>query len=284
MSAKKEVTRWTESEVGGLDPNSFSEPKLIKWKSFDEREIPGLLYKPARPVHRQAPGRGRHPRRPRGRSRGRLHRPQQLLPRRDGRRADLPQRARLDRLRQDLRALDNGELREDSVKDIGALLDWIASQPDLDPDRVMITGGSYGGYMTLAASVQYADRIRCAIDIVGISNFVTFLEHTEAYRRDLRRVEYGDERDPKMREHLQQISPLTHAEKIKKPLFVVQGRNDPRVPASEAEQIVATLKRSGTPVWYLEGKDEGHGFAKKRNQDYQMYATILFMQTYLLAD
>ena len=146
----------------------------------------------------------------------------------------------------------------------------------------MIMGGSYGGYMTLAASVHYADRIRCAVDIVGISNFVTFLEHTEAYRQDLRRVEYGDERDPAMRAKLQAISPLTHADKIKKPLFVIQGRNDPRVPASEAEQIVATLQKGGTPVWYLEGKDEGHGFAKKRNQDYQMYATILFMQKYLL--
>ncbi len=143
-------------------------------------------------------------------------------------------------------------------------------------------GGCYGGYMTLAAAVHYADRIRCAVDIVGISNFVTFLEHTEAYRQDLRRVEYGDERDPAMRAKLQEISPLTHADKIKKPLFVIQGRNDPRVPASEAEQMVATLQKGGTPVWYLEGKDEGHGFSKKRNQDYQMYATILFMQTYLL--
>jgi dipeptidyl aminopeptidase/acylaminoacyl peptidase len=179
-------------------------------------------------------------------------------------------------------ALDNGFLREDSVKDIGALLDWVATQPELDADRVMITGASYGGYMTLAAAVQYADRIRCAIDIVGISNFVTFLEHTEAYRRDLRRVEYGDERDPQMRAFLQKISPLTQADRIKKPLFVIQGRNDPRVPASEAEQIVATLKQRKTPVWYLEGKDEGHGFQKKRNQDYQMYATIQFMKTYLL--
>ena len=127
-----------------------------------------------------------------------------------------------------------------------------------------------------------ADRIRCAIDIVGISNFVTFLEHTEAYRRDLRRVEYGDERDPKMRAFLQKISPLTQAERITKPLFVIQGRNDPRVPVSEAEQMVATLKERSTPAWYLEGKDEGHGFNKKRNQDYQMYATIQFMRAYLL--
>ncbi len=136
--------------------------------------------------------------------------------------------------------LDNGMLREDSVKDIGALLDWIATRPDLDASRVMVTGGSYGGYMTLAVATHYDDRIRCALDVVGISNFVTFLENTETYRRDLRRVEYGDERDPAMREFLQRIAPLNNAQKITKPLFVVQGKNDPRVPYTESEQMVAT--------------------------------------------
>jgi len=282
--AKKDITRWTESEVGGLDPTTFSEPALIKWKSFDEREIPGLLYRPParftgkRPVVIVIHGG------PEAQSQvGFIGRSNYFLDEM-GVALIYPNVRGSTGYGKTYAQLDNGVQREDSVKDIGALLDWVASQPDLDPDRVMITGGSYGGYMTLAASVHYADRIRCAIDIVGISNFVTFLENTEAYRRDLRRVEYGDERDPKMREHLQQISPLTRADAIKKPLFVVQGRNDPRVPASEAEQIVATLKRGGTPVWYLEAKDEGHGFAKKRNQDYQMYATILFMQTYLLGD
>ena len=169
-----------------------------------------------------------------------------------------------------------------SVKDIGALLDWVKSQPNLDADRVMVTGGSYGGYMTLASSVHYADRIRCALDSVGISNFVTFLEGTEAYRRDLRRVEYGDERDPRMREWMQKISPLNNATRITKPLFIVQGKNDPRVPLREAEQMVATLKKQGTPVWYLMAKDEGHGFAKKPNADYQFFATILFIREHLL--
>ena len=279
---KKSVARWTESEVGGLDPASFSEPTLIKWKSFDEREIPGFYYKPAprftgkRPVMVVIHGG------PEGQSEAGFIGRNNYFLNELGVAIVYPNVRGSTGYGKQFVALDNGEKREDSVKDLGALLDWIAAQPELDADRVMITGGSYGGYMTLAASVHYADRIRCAVDIVGISNFVTFLEHTEAYRQDLRRVEYGDERVPAMRAKLQEMSPLTHAAKIKKPLFVVQGRNDPRVPASEAEQIVATLQKGGTPVWYLEGKDEGHGFSKKRNQDYQMYATILFMQTYLL--
>ncbi|HYK41844.1 MAG TPA: prolyl oligopeptidase family serine peptidase, partial [Thermoanaerobaculia bacterium] len=167
-------------------------------------------------------------------------------------------------------------------KDIGALLDWIAQQPDLDAERVMVMGGSYGGYMTLACAVHYDERLAGSIDVVGISNFVTFLEKTEAYRRDLRRVEYGDEREPKMREFLTKISPLTGASKITKPLFVVQGMNDPRVPRNESEQMVATVRKNGSPVWYLMAKDEGHGFAKKRNQDYQFYASLAFIQENLL--
>jgi len=136
--------------------------------------------------------------------------------------------------------------------------------------------------MSLAVATTYSDRIQGAIDIVGISNFVSFLERTESYRRDLRRVEYGDERDPKMREFLLKISPLNNAEKIKKPLFVIHGKNDPRVPLNEAEQMVATVRKSSTPVWYLMAKDEGHGFAKKSNADFQFYSTVQFVKTYLL--
>ena len=174
--------------------------------------------------------------------------------------------------------LDNGKLREDSVKDIGALFDWIAQQPDLDASRVVVTGGSYGGYMSLAVATHYADRIAGSIDVVGISHFVTFLQNTETYRRDLRRVEYGDERDPDMRAHLERISPLTNADRIRKPLFVVHGKNDPRVPYTEAEQIVARVRSHGTPVWYLRAENEGHGFARKENADYQFYATVLFLR------
>ena len=178
--------------------------------------------------------------------------------------------------------LDNADKREDSVKDLGALLDWIATRPELDATRVAVIGGSYGGYMTLAALTHYSDRLRCGVDVVGISHFVTFLEHTEGYRRDLRRAEYGDERDPQMRALLEKISPLTNAKNIRKPLFVVQGANDPRVPASEAEQIVHTVREGGGDVWYLLAKDEGHGFAKKRNRDAYLAATSLFFETYLL--
>jgi dipeptidyl aminopeptidase/acylaminoacyl peptidase len=179
-------------------------------------------------------------------------------------------------------SLDDGIKREDSVKDIGALLDWIAAQPSLDASRVMVSGGSYGGYMSLAVATHYADRIAGSIDVVGISNFVSFLQNTESYRRDLRRVEYGDERDPAMRDFLLRISPLTNAGRITKPLFVVQGKNDPRVPYTEAEQIVAKVRANGTRVWYLRAENEGHGFARKDNADFQFYATVLFMRETLL--
>jgi dipeptidyl aminopeptidase/acylaminoacyl peptidase len=179
-------------------------------------------------------------------------------------------------------ALDNGFNREESVKDIGALLDWIETQPGLDADRVAVYGGSYGGYMVLAAMTNYPERIRCGVDIVGISNFVTFLENTKEYRQDLRRVEYGDERDPDMRAFLQNISPTSNADKIRSPLFVAQGENDPRVPASEARQIVTAVEDNGIPVWTLFAKDEGHGFRKKNNRDYFNWSTILFFQEFLL--
>ena len=153
-------------------------------------------------------------------------------------------------------ALDNGFKREDSVRDIGALLDWIGTEADLDASRVAVYGGSYGGYMVLASAVHYSDRLRAAVDIVGISSFVTFLENTKDYRRDLRRKEYGDERDPRMRAHLEKISPLNNVDKIKIPMFVVQGQNDPRVPVTEAQQMVAALRHRDTQVLH----PKGHGF------------------------
>ena len=265
-----------------MNPESFSEPELVRWKSFDGKPISGFLYKPGarfpgkRPVIVNIHGG------PEGQSR-----PAYL-----GRNNYFMNELGLAMLFPNVRGstgfgktfskLDNGMLREDSVKDIGALLDWIQTRPDLDADRIMVTGGSYGGFMTLASAVAYNDRIRCSLDVVGISNFVSFLEKTEAYRRDLRRVEYGDERDPKMREFLIKISPLTNAAKITKPLFVIQGANDPRVPRNESEQMVGVVRKNGGPVWFLMAKDEGHGFAKKRNQDFQFYATIEFMQENLI--
>ena len=180
--------------------------------------------------------------------------------------------------------LDNAEKREDSVRDIGALLDWIEGQPGLDAERVGVYGGSYGGYMVLATMATYPERIRAGVDIVGISHFGTFLKNTEDYRRDLRRAEYGDERDPAIAALFERISPLNNAGRITSPLFVAQGRNDPRVPWTEAEQIVEAVRANGQPVWYLLFADEGHGFRKKANSDYFGAASILFWQQHLLGD
>lgn len=286
------VERWTESETGEVDTRDFSEPETIRWKTFDGRTISGLLYLPpnrATGGSTAAPKfTGRRPvilsihGGPEGQSRpGFMSRTNYFL-NELGVAIILPNVRGSTGYGKTFLALDNGEKREESVQDIGALLDWIAKRDDLDASRVMVMGGSYGGYMSLAVSEHYADRIRCSIDVVGISNFVSFLERTEAYRRDLRRVEYGDERDEKMRAFLEKISPANNAEKIKKPLFVIQGKNDPRVPFQEAEQMVAAVKKNGTPVWYLVAKDEGHGFAKKKNADFQFYATVLFVKEYLL--
>jgi dipeptidyl aminopeptidase/acylaminoacyl peptidase len=178
--------------------------------------------------------------------------------------------------------LDDGLKREDAYKDIGTLLDWIKTRPDLDAGRVMVTGFSYGGNVALVAATRYPDRVRCVVDNVGPSNFVTFLENTAGYRQDLRRVEYGDERDPSVRAFLERISPLNHASKITKPLFIVQGQNDPAVSPSESQQMINAVRKNGVPVWYLMAKDEGHGFFKKANRDYEFYATIQFIKEYLL--
>ncbi len=175
-------------------------------------------------------------------------------------------------------ALDNGVLREDAVRDIGSLLVWIGAQRDFDRARVSVMGGSYGGYMALAALVSYGERLRGGIDVVGISNFVTFLRNTAPYRRDLRRAEYGDERDTAMRVFLERISPLTNAGRIRKPLLVVAGLNDPRVPASESEQLVWRVRAAGGEVWYLAAKDEGHGFRKKANRDVYLETAASFLQ------
>ncbi len=276
------LTHWAKSEMNGYETSGLREPELITWKSFDDLTISGFIYKPPakftgkRPVIINIHGG------PEG----------QATPGPLGRNAyyinDLGVAVIYPNVRgssgfgKTFLQLDNGYKREDSVKDIGALLDWIAKQPDLDKDRIMVTGGSYGGYMSLAVAANYNDRIRCSVDIVGISNFVTFLRNTETYRRDLRRAEYGDERDPKMHEFLQSISPLTNAHKITKPLFVVQGKNDPRVPYTEAEQIVAAARKNNTPVWFLMANDEGHGFSKKDNADYLFYSTIMFVKEHLL--
>jgi dipeptidyl aminopeptidase/acylaminoacyl peptidase len=277
-----EIVRWTRSETGGLNPELFSEPELIRWKSFDGMMISGFLYLPPKSFEGKRPVVISIHGGPEGQTRPNFKSQSNYYINELGIAIIYPNVRGSEGFGKTFLKLDNAAKREDSVKDIGALLDWIATRPELDASRVMVTGGSYGGYMTLASAVHYSGRLRSALDIVGISNFVTFLEKTESYRRDLRRVEYGDERDPKMRAHLESIAPVKNAGKIRVPLFVVQGKNDPRVPYTEAEQIVASVRQNGTPVWYLVANDEGHGFAKKRNNDYLFYATVAFMRETLL--
>jgi dipeptidyl aminopeptidase/acylaminoacyl peptidase len=166
-------------------------------------------------------------------------------------------------------ALDDGERREDAVRDIGALLDWIATQPDLDAARVAVVGGSYGGYMTLAALVHYSDRVRCGIDVFGISDFVTFLQASEdGHFPEAQRAEFGDERDPAMRAFLESISPARHAECIRVPILIYQGANDVRVKAQESRQMVERIRASGGTVTYVEAADEGHDIEQPLNQLY----------------
>jgi dipeptidyl aminopeptidase/acylaminoacyl peptidase len=276
------IERWTFSETGGLNTATLPEPELVHWKSWDGRMISGFLYRPPakftgkRPVMVNIHGGPEGQFRP-----GFLGRNNYWL-NELGIALIFPNVRGSTGYGKTFLSLDNGLLRKGSYKDINTLFDWIQQQPDLDSGHVMVTGGSYGGFMTLAVATNYNDRICCSVDIVGPSNLVTFLEHTSGYRQDLRRVEYGDERDPKMREFLEQIAPYNKAKNITKPLFVIAGKNDPRVPASESQQMVSIVRQNGTPVWWLLAKDEGHGFHKKKNADYQFYATVEFVQEYLL--
>lgn len=277
------VEAWTRPLTpAGLDLAALPEPQIVRWTSFDGRLISGVLYRPSarftgrRPVVMSMHGG------PEGQSKlgwaGRLN----YLVQEMGIAVLLPNVRGSTGYGKTFLALDNGVLREDSVKDMGTAIDWIATQPDLDAQRVIVTGGSYGGYMALAASVRLADRIAGAASTVGISNWVTFLERTESYRRDLRRVEYGDERDPVMRRFLLSISPLNLSDNITKPLLVAQGRNDPRVPWTESEQLVRKLQSRSMPVWYLLAANEGHGFARRENADFYFATFIRFLKTTVL--
>ncbi|MBA4176075.1 MAG: S9 family peptidase [Leptothrix sp. (in: Bacteria)] len=273
------VTAWTRpAGIEGLDVASLPEQQVVRWKSFDGLTVSGILTLPParftgrRPVLMSVHGG------PEAQAKlGWQGRDNHLL-------LELGIAILQPNVRgssgygKTFLALDNGRRREDSVKDMATAITWIATHPRLDAGRVVVAGGSYGGYMALAASTRLADRIAGAVSVVGISNFVSFLENTESYRRDLRRVEYGDERDPAMRAFLQDISPLTHAARITKPLLVAQGKNDPRVPWTESEQIVRSLQARGTPVWYLLADNEGHGFARRENSDYYFAALMQFLQ------
>jgi dipeptidyl aminopeptidase/acylaminoacyl peptidase len=288
----RRLERWTASEAGGLNPEVFPLPELIHYPTFDSaakngprRTIPAFVYRPdasrfkgRRPVYVSIHGG------PESQARPLFLGSMNYLMDELGVALIYPNVRGSSGYGKSYLKLDNGRLREDSVKDIGALLDWIATQPDLDPTRVMVAGGSYGGYMSLAVMTFYSDRLACGWDTVGISNFVTFLQNTQGYRQDLRRAEYGDERDPQMRAFLEGIAPVNRAKQITKPLLVSQGANDPRVPLAESDQIAAAVKSNGVPVWYLVAKDEGHGFGKKTNTDYQRAVLFEFIRKYLIGE
>jgi len=280
------VTRWTRSETGGLDTELNAEPELVEARSFDRERVSGFLYRPdparfpgRRPLIVSIHGGPESQARP-----GFLGRNNYLV-NELGIAIFYPNVRGSSGYGKRFVSLDNGpDRRENSVRDIGAFLDRLARDPALDPARFAVTGGSYGGYMCYAAAIRFGSRLRAANCVVAISNFVTFLENTQSYRRDLRRVEYGDERDPAQRARLTAISPLTRVNELAIPLMVVTGANDPRVPASEADQIVAAVRAAGRPAWHLLGRNEGHGFAKKENQDYQFWAGLMFWQQHLLGE
>ncbi len=276
---RRAVTRWTESEMGGLDPARFVEPTLVHYTSFDGRSIPCFFYRPE--------GEGPFPvvvsihGGPEAQARPWFSPLVQYLVIEEHVAVLAPNVRGSDGYGRDYLALDDGARREDTVRDIGSLLDWVGAQHELDASRVAVHGGSYGGYMVLASLTHFSDRLRAGVEIVGIANFVTFLENTAAYRRDLRRVEYGDESDAAMRATLTEISPITHVERIQAALFVAHGANDPRVPVSEAEQIVHAVREQGHDVWYMLARNEGHGFIRKENRDTFTELTVMFLERHL---
>ena len=278
------LTRWTDSEMGGLDARANALPELIEIESFDGEKMSGFLYAPDAEKH---PG----PRPllinihggPEAQSTARFLGRNNYLINELGVAIFYPNVRGSAGFGKRFVSLDNGPfLRENSVRDIGAFMDVLEADPRVDADRIGVTGGSYGGYMCYASAIRYGDRLKGANCVVAISDFVTFLENTQDYRRDLRRVEYGDERDPVQRRKLKEISPLTRADEIRIPLMVATGANDPRVPASEADQIIAAVRENGGEAWHFLAQNEGHGFAKKENADYFLWASIMFWQRHLL--
>lgn len=273
------LTRWTESELGDLDATRLAEPDLIRFTSFDGLSVPAFVYRPtgASPIARLPVIIDIHGG-PESQSRPGWNPGAQYFADTLNAVVILPNVRGSDGYGSHYLSLDNAEKREDSVKDIGALLDWIAAQPGLDPDRVSVYGQSYGGYMSLAVMSHYSDRLVGGVARYGISNWISFLQNTEAYRRDNRRAEYGDERDPAMRAVFERISPLNNVARITKPMLVMQGANDPRVPQSESDQVVRELRANGVDTSYVLFADEGHGFLKKANNDLRREVETVFLR------
>jgi dipeptidyl aminopeptidase/acylaminoacyl peptidase len=278
--ATNRLEAWTHSEAGPVDTAKFVTPRLTQFPTFDRidgrfRQEPVYVYEPATP--------GLHPvllvlhGGPESQFRPGFDPWLQYVVNELGFAVVAPNLRGSSGYGKAYLALDNGMLRDDVVKDLGAIIVWVSSQSTFDRKHVAVAGGSYGGFLALAALTNYGDRLIGGVDLAGIADFISFLTNTAPYRQSLRRAEYGDERDPEMRAYLRRISPLTNADRISKPLLVVHGKNDPRVPLSEAEQIVARLRSRGGDVWYLQAKDEGHGFRKKQNRDayYRTFAQFI---------
>jgi dipeptidyl aminopeptidase/acylaminoacyl peptidase len=289
--AAPKIERWTSSERAGFEATDFVAPRPFRYRSFDGREIPAFLFLPPAAARRGTGAKtavlvvihgG-----PESQYRPWFSAEAQHYARELGVAVIAPNVRGSSGYGKTYSLLDNGTRREDSVKDIGALLDWIAGPGAadfaLDPARVAVSGGSYGGYMVLASLVGFGERIRAGVASVGISNFVSFLENTSAYRRDLRREEYGDERDPEMRRFFERISPARRLDQLRSALLLIHGVNDPRVPFSESVQAVARARSSGQPVWTLYAEGEGHGFTRRENIDYQQAAVAVFLRRFLLA-
>jgi dipeptidyl aminopeptidase/acylaminoacyl peptidase len=275
--ADNRLEPWTRSEAGNVDLAKFVLPRLMQFPTFDRtdgkaRQEPLYVYEPATP--------GPHPvlislhGGPESQFRPGFDPWIQYVVNELGFTVLAPNVRGSSGYGRSYLALDNGTLREDAVKDIGALLVWIGLHSAFDAKHVVVAGDSYGGYLTLAALVNYSDRLRGGVDLSGIVSFVSFLANATPYRQ-----EYGDERDPEMRSFLRGISPLTNADRITRPLLVVHGRNDPRVPVLEAEEIVNRLRAKGDEVWYLLAADEGHGFRKKPNRDAYFETFAQFLMT-----
>ncbi len=278
-----QVQRWTRSELGGLDAARFVGAERMRIASFDRQQFSAFAYRP-----RPAEHPGRRPvlidvhGGPEGQARPTFDAMRQYFVDELGIAVIEPNVRGSTGYGKRFRDLDNGLRREDAVRDIGALLDWIQTQPTLDARRVAITGGSYGGYMARASLARHGARLRAGVSMVGISHFVSFLGATAPYRQALRREEYGDERDPVVRAFLDGASPLTQVGKITQPVLIAQGADDPRVPRNESEQMVRSLRQRDVPVWYLLAEDEGHGFRKQQNRALYDAAKALFLERQLL--
>jgi dipeptidyl aminopeptidase/acylaminoacyl peptidase len=276
------VDRWTFSEMAGGNAETLPDAEIVKWKSFDGLEISGVLYRPPasfagpRPVIINVHGGPVERERPRAIGRSNYFRNELGIA------IIYPNIRGSAGFGRTFEELDNGPLRENAVKDIGALLDWIAMQPGLDKQRVMIAGPSYGGYVALAAAIEYGDRLRGVNPAFGITDFPSFLQTTEISRQANRNAEYGDPADPQMAAFLARISPLTNIARLRIPVFIAAGAKDTRVPISQAETLVKALKASGTPVWYVRFENAGHQQLTVQTNDFSIYTWVMFVEKYLL--